>query len=103
MIVVTAVLIVTGFSLVRCTPPPGDALLVNQYHETIIKVIIETSIREVKITTGQSLTISSGTSGNVYVITNDNKVSNTVTVWFKNNDIETITLTADGILINGSV
>ena len=89
------------FPLTTCQPPDevGDVLIVNQYHESIHTVIINSSIRKFKITAGESR-IFTPTLGkkDIYVITNDNKVSNSVEIAVHKFKIETITLNEDGTL-----
>jgi hypothetical protein len=89
-----------------CSPPSdsdhADILLINQYHEKIIKVIAGNVINNVSIPLGSSKNISSspGVLSDLYVITNDNKVSNLIRVTFSHSIDEIITLNEDGILVN---
>jgi len=89
------------FIFTTCTPPDevGDVLIVNQYHEPIHTVIINSSIRKFNIPEGGSR-IFTPTLGikDIYVITNDNKVSNSVKIAVLKSIIETITLNEDGTL-----
>jgi hypothetical protein len=94
------------FSFIMCTPisnsESADILLINQYHEPIIKVISGNAIINVSIPQGGSKNISSvpGAVSDLYVITNDDIVSNTIRVTFSQLIDEIITLNEDGILVN---
>ena len=90
------------FSFVMCSPPEptGDILLINQYHVPITRVIIGRGICEFNISQEDSVFLSVEFGEHeIYVITNDNIVSNSLKVIVIDNVIETITLNINGKLV----
>ena len=97
--VVFIVTICFSVSMCSWSEEYGDILLVNQYHEPIIMVIADTRICDAIILQGDSdyVSVPLGVE-EVYVITKDNKVSNSIKIIVVDDMIETIILNADGIL-----
>ena len=90
------------FSFAMCLPPEpfGDILLVNRYHLPINRVIIGRGINDLRVLQEGSVFLSVELGArDIYVITDDNKVSNSLKVIVVDNVIETIVLNADGALV----
>ena len=103
MIRIILFLIIICFSFTMCTPPEptGDILLINQYHVPITRVIIGRGICEFNISQEDSVFLSVEFGEHeIYVITNDNIVSNSLKVVVVDNVIEIITLNINGKLVH---
>jgi len=102
----TLLLVMICLLFTVCTPPGegqrGNVLLINLYHEPIVRVIIGRMISDFNISQGDNvlLTVSLGNVYEIYVITKDLRVSNSIRVSVIDHMVETIMLNNDGTLIN---
>lgn len=99
---ITLILAIACLLLTMCMPPEerGNVLLINQYHEPITRVVVENRIRSVNILQGDNflLDVTLDKAQEIYVITSDLRVSNSIRVVAIGHAVEIIFLTVDGSL-----